>query len=205
MWSARAQLVYALHTHLVGRKDTMNTVLLLIDIQNDYFPGGKMVLEGSPEASQKAKQVLYLFREKGLPLAHIQHISARPGASFFISGTEGVGIHPNVQPVASELVIQKHYPNPFRDTSLLEHLRRKNVAHVVIAGMMTHMCVDATTRAAFDHGFQCTVLHDACATRTLSFNSDIIPAKQVHAAFLAALAEVYAKVISTDDFIAGLG
>jgi len=183
----------------------MNTALLLIDIQNDYFPGGKMVLEGSPEASEKAKQVLSLFREKGLPLAHIQHISVRPGASFFISGTEGVEIHANVKPVPGELVIQKHYPNSFRDTSLLEHLKRKNIDHVVIAGMMTHMCVDATTRAAFDHGFQCTVLHDACATRTLSFNNDLVPAKQVHAAFLAALGAVYAKVISTDDFIAGLG
>lgn len=183
----------------------MNTALLLVDIQNDYFPGGKMVLEGSPEVSQKGKRVLSLFRHKGLPLVHIQHISTRPGASFFISGTEGVEIHANVKPVAGELVIQKHYPNSFRDTALLEHLRMQDIAHVVIAGMMTHMCVDATTRTAFDHGFQCTVLHDACATATLSFNSDIVPAKQVHAAFLAALAAVYAKVISTDDFIAGFG
>jgi nicotinamidase-related amidase len=186
-------------------KDAMNTALLLIDIQNDYFPGGKMVLEGSSEAIQKAKQVLSLFREKGLPLVHIQHLSARPGASFFIPGTEGVEIHASVQPVAGEPVIRKHYPNSFRDTTLLEHLTSKNVAQVVIAGMMTHMCVDATTRAAFDHAFQCTVLHDACATRTLSFEGDMVPARQVHAAFLAALGAVYAKVISTDDFIAGLG
>jgi nicotinamidase-related amidase len=183
----------------------MNTALLIIDIQNDYFPGGKMVLEGSREASEKAKQILSLFREKRLPLAHIQHISASPGASFFISGTEGVEIHANVKPVPGELVIRKHYPNSFRDTSLLEHLKREKIDHVVIAGMMTHMCVDATTRAAFDHGFQCTVLHDACATRPLSFNKDIVPAKQVHAAFLAALGAVYAKIISADDFIAGLG
>jgi len=183
----------------------MNTALLLIDIQNDYFPGGKMVLEESLEASQKAKQVLSLFREKNLPVVHIQHISTRPGASFFISGTEGVEIHANVKPVAGEPVIWKHYPNSFRDTPLLEHLRKKNIAHVVIAGMMTHMCVDATTRSAFDYGFQCTVLHDACATRDLSFRGDTVSAKQVHAAFLAALGAVYAKVASTSDFIAGMG
>jgi nicotinamidase-related amidase len=182
----------------------MKTALLLVDIQNEYFSGGKMVLEGSLEASQKARQVLSFFREKGLPLVHIQHIAIRPDASFFISGTKGVEIHANVEPITGELVIQKHYPNSFRDTSLLEHLRNNNIAHIVIAGMMTHMCIDATTRAAFDHGFQCTVLHDACATRTLSFNSDIVPAKQVHAAFLAALGAVYAKVISTGDFIASL-
>ena len=183
----------------------MNTALLLVDIQNDYFPGGKMELEGSPEASEKANRILSLFRLRNMPLVHIQHISARPDASFFISGTEGVEIHVNVKPVSGELVIKKHYPNSFRDTSLLEHLRRNNIDHVAITGMMTHMCIDATTRAAFDHGFQCTVLHDACATRDLTFGSEIVPARQVHAAFLAALGAVYAKIVSTDEFIAGLG
>jgi nicotinamidase-related amidase len=182
----------------------MDTALLLIDIQNDYFPGGRMVLEGSPEASEKARQILSLFRQRSLPLAHIQHISTRPEASFFISGTEGVEIHANVKPLPGELVIQKYYPNSFRDTPLLEHLRRDNIKHVVIAGMMTHMCVDATTRAAFDSGFQCTVLRDACATRALSFENDVVPAKHVQAAFLAALGAAYAKIISTDEFIAGL-
>jgi len=182
----------------------MKTALLLVDIQKDYFPGGKMVLEGSLEASQKAKRVLFLFRKKNFPLVHIQHISTRPDASFFISGTEGVEIHANVEPIANELVVQKHYPNSFRNTPLLKHLRSKKTAHIVIAGMMTHMCIDATTRSAFDHGFQCTVLHDACATKALSFNSEIVPAKQVLAAFWAALSAAYAKVISTDDFITSL-
>jgi len=181
----------------------MRTTLLLIDIQNDYFAGGRMELEDSLGASEKARNVLTLFREKDLPLAHIQHTSARPGASFLIAGTEGVEIHGNVKPRPGELVIEKHLPNSFRDTSLLDHLRSWNTHHVVIAGMMTHMCVDATTRAAFDHGLQCTVLHDACATRTLSFNNEIVPAKYVQAAFLAALDKVYAKVMSTDEFIAG--
>jgi nicotinamidase-related amidase len=179
----------------------MSTALLLVDIQNDYFSGGKMVLEGSLEASEKAKQILSLFRARGLPIVHIQHISARPGASFFIYETEGVEIHANVKPYPGERVIQKHYPNAFRDTTLLEHLKGNVIDHIVISGMMTHMCVDATTRAAFDHGVQCTVLHDACATRALSFGHDIIPAKQVHGAFLAALGAVYAKIVSTDDFI----
>jgi nicotinamidase-related amidase len=83
----------------------MNTTLLLIDIQNDYFPGGRMVLEGSPEASEKARQILSLFRQRSLPLAHIQHISTSPEASFFISGTEGVEIHANVKPLPGELVL----------------------------------------------------------------------------------------------------
>lgn len=160
-----------------------------------------MELQGSMEASEKARQVLSAFRERGLPLLHIQHISTRPGASFFIPGTDGVEIHHNVEPLAAELVIQKHYPNSFRDTSLLEHLRSGGINHVVIAGMMTHMCVDATTRAAFDYGFHCTVLHDACATRDLSFGSEVVPARQVHSAFLAALGGMYAKISNTADFL----
>jgi nicotinamidase-related amidase len=123
---------------------------------------------------------------------------------FFIAGTEGAEIHSDVKPTSGEPVIRKHFPNAFRDTPLLEQLRKYDIRQVVIAGMMTHMCIDATTRAAFDHGFQCTVLHDACATRALSFNHEIVPARQVQAAFLAALGAVYGKIASTENFIGSL-
>ena len=179
----------------------MKLSLILIDIQNDYFPEGKMELEGSLEASEQAKKILTFFREKNWPLIHIQHLSARPGATFFIPGTEGVEIHRNVRPLPGELVIQKTFPNGFRDTPLLEHLNKEGIEHLVIAGMMTHMCVEATTRAAFDLGFQCTVVHNACATRPLTFGADTVPARQVQAAFLAALGAVYAKIVSADDVI----
>ena len=179
----------------------MTTALLLVDIQNDYFPGGKMELEGSSEASEQAKKVLTYFRKKNWPLIHIQHLSARPGATFFIPGTEGVEIHKKVSPLPGESVIQKTFPNAFRNTPLLDRLKKEGVEQVVIAGMMTHMCVEATTRAAFDYGFQCTVVHDACATRSLTFGDETVPARQVQAAFLAALGAVYAKIVSADDVI----
>ena len=172
----------------------MKPALIIIDIQNDYFPGGKMELEGSPEASLQAAKLLDAFRAKGLPLVHIQHVSNRPGASFFLPDTEGVKIHANVAPRAGETVIQKNFPNSFRGTGLLEHLRALGAGHLVIAGMMTHLCVDATTRAAFDLGFSCSLAHDACATRALTFGEQRVPAAQVHAAFVAALAGLYAKV-----------
>jgi len=180
----------------------MNAALLLIDIQNDYFPGGKMELEGSAEASLRAKEILSFFRKQGMPLVHVRHIAGRPGSTFFLSGTQGSEIHPNVAPLPGETVVQKHYPNSFRETSLLEHLRGKEVSRLVIVGMMTHMCVDATIRAAFDHFFDCTVVHDACATRDLAFQDKIVPAGQVHAAFLSALGAVYAKVVGANDFLA---
>jgi nicotinamidase-related amidase len=174
----------------------MKPALVIIDIQNDYFPGGKMELEGSPEAGLQAAKLLERFRNKGLPLVHIQHVSNRPGASFFLPDTEGVNIHAGVAPRPGETVMQKHFPNSFRGTPLLEHLRGLGADHLVIAGMMTHMCVDATTRAAFDLGFSCSLAHDACATRALVFGEQRVPAAQVHASFLAALNGLYAKVQS---------
>jgi nicotinamidase-related amidase len=186
----------------MGKKEnpTMKTALLLIDIQNDYFPGGRMELEGSPEASLRAGELLTLFREKNLPIIHIQHISTRKGASFFLPDTAGVEIHTNVRPFPGETVIQKHFPNSFRDTELLPCIGETEVNRLVICGMMTHMCVDATVRAAFDHGFDCVTIHDACATRGLTFNGDEIPAAKVHGAFLAALAGLYAQVCSSGEF-----
>jgi len=182
----------------------MNTALLIVDIQNDYFPGGKMELVGSTEASLHAGELLQQFRERKLPLVHIHHISTRPGAAFFLPGTEGVQPHENVKPLPEEIIIQKSFPNSFRNTPLLDHLKQERVEHLVIAGMMTHMCIDATTRAAFDHGFTCTLAHDACATRNLSFGDRVVAAEQVHLAFLAALSAIYAKVVGTADVIAAL-
>ena len=179
----------------------MNTALILIDIQNDYFPGGKMELDGPVEASLQAKKLLSVFREKGLPLIHIQHVSVRPGATFFIPDTKGIEFHENAEPLPHETVIRKNYPNSFRETSLLEYLEKESIKRLVITGMMTHMCVDATTRAAFDYGFKCTVITDACATKSLSFEHKVIPATHVHGAFLVALNNVYAQVITTGNFL----
>ena len=179
----------------------MTTALLLIDIQNDYFPGGNMELEGSPEASLRAREILTAFRERNLPVVHIQHVATRPGAIFFLPDTAGVKIHANVEPLPGEVVFQKNYPNSFRDTPLLEHLRDHKIDHVIVCGMMTHMCVDATVRAAFDYGLQVTVVQEACATRTLTFEDQTIPAPQVHAAFLSALSFLYARVVSTGEFL----
>ncbi len=180
----------------------MSTALILIDIQNDYFPGGNMELDGSIEASLKAGEILSFFRRKQLPVVHIRHISNRPGAAFFLPGTRGAQIHENVEPLVVETVIEKNFPNGFRNTRLLDFLGEAGISSLAVAGMMTHMCVDATVRAAFDFGFQCTVVHDACATRTLSFANTTVQARQVHAAFLSALAGTYARVVSCEQFLA---
>lgn len=182
----------------------MTQALLLVDIQNDYFPGGAMELAGSPEAGAEAGKLLQAFRDKGLPVIHIQHIATRPGATFFLPGTEGAKLHPSVAPLAGETVFQKHYPNSFRDTPLLAHLRELQATRLVIAGMMTQMCIDTTTRAAADLGFQCRLAHDACATRAQSFGGATVAAQDVQTAFLAALHGSFAQVLSGEEIRAGL-
>jgi nicotinamidase-related amidase len=176
----------------------MHVGLLLIDIQNDYFPGGKMELDGSEQAGQVAGRLLNLFRENELPVVHIQHISVRPGATFFLPNTPGVEIHATVKPLDGEPVIQKHFPNSFRETELRTYLQQQSLRQLVIAGMMTHMCVDATTRAATDYGFECQIAQDACATRSLVYNKRLVSAQDVHTAFLAALNGSYGRVVAAE-------
>jgi nicotinamidase-related amidase len=179
----------------------MKTALIVIDIQNDYFPGGNMEVEGAAAASLQARKVLDHFRAKGLPVIHIQHLSVRSGATFLVPGTQGSEIHANVSPQPGESVFKKNYPNSFRSTPLLEHLKQLGIERLVLCGMMTHMCVDSTTRAAFDHGFQCVLLADACATRSLAYAGSQVPAAHVHTAFVAALGAVFAKVMAVEDFL----
>ncbi|NJC98660.1 MAG: cysteine hydrolase, partial [Anaerolineae bacterium] len=143
----------------------MNTALLIIDIQNDYFPGGKFPLVDPEKAAGKAYELLQCFREHKGHHAHIQHISLKPDAAFFIKGDSGSDIHDSVAHFEGEPIVYKHYPNSFRETDLLKLLQEWKIERVVICGMMTHMCVDATARAAADLGFQVLIAEDACATR----------------------------------------
>jgi nicotinamidase-related amidase len=179
----------------------MNRALVLVDIQNDYFAGGRMVLEGADPAADRAASLLRHFRSRGEPVLHVQHVSVRPNATFFLPDTPGVQIHPAVAPQAGEPVIRKNFPNAFRATPLDTELRSRGVTRLVIAGMMTHMCIDTTVRAAFDLGFAVDLAHDACATRALQFGDSRLPAAQVHESFIAALHGTFANARAAAQII----
>ncbi len=182
----------------------MKPALLLIDLQNDYFPGGAMELAGMTQAAARAQELLAALRQARRLIFHVQHLAPGPDATFFRPNTPGVEIHESLRPLPGEAVVRKHYPNAFRDTGLLEVLQGAGVDEVIICGAMSHMCIDATTRAAFDFGLRCTVIHDACATRDLAFQGRTIPAAQVHGAFMAALGMRYAQVAALQDFLSDL-
>lgn len=174
----------------------MSKALVLIDLQNDYFPGGRMELSGADAALAQAARLLAKFRDRAMPVIHIQHIAKQAGASFFLPDTAGAEIHPAVRPSVGERVIVKHFPSAFRGTDLAETLRTMSVTKLVMAGMMTHMCVDTSVRAAADLGFQCSLAHDACATKDLQFGDSKVAAVDVQVAYLAALNGAFASVRS---------
>ena len=153
----------------------MTHALLLIDIQNDYFPGGLYPLSEPQAAADKAAQVLAAYRAQGKPVIHIQHIATRPGATFFLPDSLGAEIHASVAPLPGEAVLTKAYPNSFRDTGLQALLTQLSVTHLTVAGMMTHRCVDTTVRSAFEHGYKVTVVGDAHTT----FDGPILPAATI--------------------------
>ena len=155
-----------------------------------------------PQAAGKnAYMVGECFREDGGHHVDVQDVSLEPDATFFIKGDEGSDIHDLVAHFEGEPIVYKHEPNSFLNTNLLELLKSWEIERVVITGMMSHMCVDATARAAGDLGFNVIVAEDACASRDLTFGNTVIPADHVHKAFMAAL-KSYGQVMKSDEVIA---
>jgi nicotinamidase-related amidase len=176
--------------------------LIVVDIQNDYFPHGKWPLVGIDAAADNAARIIEATREAGELVVHIRHEFTSNDAPFFLPGSEGAKLHPKVQNRADEPVVLKHFTNSFRETGLKAILDQHGIDHLLIVGAMSHLCIDGITRAAVDLGYKATVVHDACASRDLEFNGLTVPAAQVHAAFMAALGFGYANVVSTEEYLA---
>lgn len=170
--------------------DNIKTALLIVDIQNFYFPGDGPGLVNAEQASLNAKEILEIFREKNQLVVHVRHKSDK-----------GFEIHKNVEPAANEKVITKEEVNSFQNTDLLEYLKNNNINRLVIIGMQTQMCVEAAIRAGHDFGFECIVIHDACATRDVKFNGKIVKAEDVQTSTLATITDGgYGKVIDLKTF-----
>lgn len=173
--------------------------ILVVDLQNEYWPTGNMPLEGIEAAAENAARVIAHARTKGDLIVNIRH--EIPGGPIFVPGSTGAQINDVVAPAGDEAVITKNFPNSFRDTGLKALLDESGVQDVIVIGAMSHMCIDATTRAANDHGFATTTIHDACATRDIEFGGQTAPAAHVHTAIMGALAFLYGDVVSTQDFL----
>lgn len=178
-----------------------DNALVLIDFQNDYFQGGAFPLVNTAAAAANAAKLVDGFRKAGRPVIHVRHHSTEEDATFFVPGTQGAEIHTLVAPAAGEPVVTKSNINAFLDTDMKALLDTRGIRHVTVVGAMSHMCVDAFVRAASDFGYGVTVAHDAVATRDLDFGRRTVPAADVHAAFMSALAFAYAEVALTEDLL----
>lgn len=178
----------------------MKQALLVIDVQNDYFAEGKMALEKPTEALRVIGELETAFHKKKMPIIYIQHIKESP-ADFFEQGSLGAQLHPSLAITDSSKIIEKQYPNSFFKTTLQQTLKDLAIEQVVITGMMTHMCVDSTTRASAELGYQPIVIADATATKSLQFNNNTVSAQDVSLSFLAALTS-FSKVITAEEFLA---
>lgn len=179
----------------------MEKALIIIDVQNDYFEGGRNELVNVNEATLNIKKLIQVFRANGEPIIYIQHINTSPNASFFIKGTDGTKISDLIAPLSTDIIVEKHYPNSFLKTTLQEHLNKLGVKKLVICGMMTHMCIDTTVRAAKAMEYEVTLIEDACATKDLIWNQEIIPAEVVQKTFMASLNVSFAKICKVNDVI----
>ena len=167
------------------------SALLLIDIQDFYFPGGRVPLVEPEKAAQNAARLLEHFRKEELTVIHVRHNSEAGGM-----------IHKIVQPLPEEMIFSKDAVNCFVNTDLLDYLRSKRIDTLVISGMQTHMCVEAATRAASDYGFKCILVHDACTTRDLKYGDRLIKAEDVHYSTLVTLKN-YATVVPVSEYLSG--
>jgi nicotinamidase-related amidase len=167
------------------------TALLLIDIQDFYFPGGRSALVEPEKAAANAAKLLDYFRKEKMLVIHVRH-NSEPGGK----------INDMVKPFPEEKIFSKNTVNCFVGTDLQQFLKDNKIDSLVICGMQTHMCVEAATRAASDIGIKCTLIHDACATKDLKFGEIVIKAWDVHYSTLATL-KSYANVVTTQEYLNG--
>ena len=176
--------------HPAGLKDS---ALIMVDCQNTYRHG-IMQLTNVEAAIKEAQKLLQMARDLKVPIIHIQH-DAGVGSPYDVTAEIGQ-ISTEVAPKNGENVITKNYPNAFIATPLEAQLKALGIENVVLAGFMTHMCINSTARGAFNLGFKPTVVASACATRSLvGANGKIVDAQTMHEAALAAVRDLFAVVV----------
>ena len=181
-----------------------DTVLIVIAMQRDYFAGGSAPLPDMERALERAARLIAMFRTNAVPVIHVRHLEHDPAVGFLLEGTPGADIDPRVAPQGEEVLIAKHYPNAFRDTNLAKLLHVQGAKELFFCGATSNRCIDSTVRVAFDMGYRCTVIEDACAAADLEFAGKAIPALQVHRVFMTALACACGEVVDLKTFSARL-
>lgn len=180
----------------------MKLGLVLIDVQNDYFPPeGKRPLPDAHKALPQIHNLLEAARAKGLPVIHVVHEKLDRNAGAFAPGSPGVEIPDSIQVLPGELKVLKHFPGSFTQTALEAYLRREQVDTIIICGYQTQMCCDTTTRQASERGFKVWFASDATASRDMHVRGTTIPHAAVHETVLAVMETMFGAWVATADEI----
>jgi nicotinamidase-related amidase/ketosteroid isomerase-like protein len=190
--------VLAQHTKPV---DDKRTALVLVDLQNDYFSGGRFELDNINDAAIEASKLLSHFRKNDMPVIHIQHIFEEANSPFFTANTVGVEIESNVKPNANEPVIIKHQIDSFIDTTLEQTLVELGIDNLIIVGAMAQACVQTICRSAVNKGYQCEVIADAIAAPKLEYAQHKFTGEQLVAANLLSLSFGGAEITETKQWL----
>ena len=174
-----------------------NAALIMIDCQNTYRRGVMQLTNVEP-AILEARKLLSKARALKIPVIHIRH-DAGAGTPYDVNAEIGA-ICDEVAPIAGEAVITKNYPNSFIATGLDQHLKKLGVKNIVLAGFMTHMCINSTAHGGFNLGYNVTVVASATATRPLqAANGKVLTAQEVQDGAIASTRDLYAAVVDTVD------
>lgn len=182
------------------------TAVIVIDFQNEYFPGGRMVIPDGASALQNTRRLIQAADAKGIRVIHVQHVLPA-GAPLFAEGGKTVQFHPDMQPRAGDTVVQKDNVSVFAGASAAvmdKALKDAGIDTLIVTGLMTHACVSGAARdaAAAPRGYRVIVSSDATATRDLELATGAtINHKTLHAASLATLEDTYGDVMTTDAII----
>ena len=141
----------------------MTKALLLIDLQNDYFPGGKFPLWNTEVVLENIERAIAKANTQGVPVIHIQHIAKGGLSPFFNEGTPGADIHPSILAAAPKAtVVVKEFADSFEKTNLEETLTKLGVTDLLVCGMMTQNCVTHTAISKAAEKYSVTILPDCC-------------------------------------------
>ena len=175
------------------------SALIIVDAQNTYRSGVMQLTDIEPALEQCAR-LLARARALNIPVVHIQH-DAGPGTPYDVNAEIGAIID-SLAPAAGEAVVLKNYPNSFVNTDLDARLKAASIKNLVVAGFMTHMCINSTARGAFNLGYGVTVPAAATATRPLPApDGSVVSAERLQAAALAALGDLFAVVVPDETAI----
>jgi len=180
--------------------DPQRTALVLIDFQKEYYSGNVPLPEGEAAAANAARLAQWADRA-GVQVVHVHHVAPSPKAALFTPGSDRIEPHRQLAPRAAHRRVTKTLPSSFVGTELHDFLKGKGIDTLILAGLMTHMCVDSTTRDAVSLGYKAIVAGDACATRDLPDRGTgaPVPHAEIHRASLTALADRFADVLTVAE------